>query len=98
MFDGKKSVSGCRVELGAVLMKISWLGRYVLGSCVTVVLLAGCGATPTPMGVPGVTLQGTQPRFEPPGGPAGAASWMLPDAKAQDLLYVGNVFTVSVYS
>jgi hypothetical protein len=51
------------------------------------------------MSVPSAMLQGTQPGFDPqPALPDGDASWMAPGAQTQDLLYVANVFAVSVYS
>ena len=30
--------------------------------------------------------------------PAARKSWMLPEAKSEDLLYVANVYTITVYS
>jgi len=86
-------------------MTISGFSRNMLCSCVTAVMLAGCGVLP-------LSLSKGQDDMQPPIGASGATtqtsaiathaergtSWMAPDAKNQDLLYVANRFIVSVYS
>ena len=49
-------------------------------------LLAGCGGSQPPIGAPGARLQSSPvvSRAERRG------SWMLPEAKGEDLLYVSN--------
>jgi hypothetical protein len=70
-------------------MKVFGLGTYALHGAVAVALLAGCSVLrqaqdDMPVGAPGVT----------------AASWVRPEAKSSDLLYVSNPGndTVTVYS
>lgn len=66
-------------------------GRYT-GVCVALILLAGCSGTqPVP---PASAL--TQSRAASENGHA--ASWMLPEAETEPLLYISNVNTVTVYS
>ncbi len=75
-------------------MRSLGLGRYALSSCAAAALLAGCGGSQPSIGAPGAL----------PLSPAigqyadGSGSWMLPEAKGEDLLYVSNVYTVTVYS
>jgi hypothetical protein len=58
-------------------MRVSHLGRYALGVCAAVAMLAGCGGSKLPIGASGAVPQA----------PAIAAhadrgtSWMLPGAK-----------------
>ena len=58
------------------------MARRFLFSCIIVTLLAGCGAVSPPLGSRA----------------ASDRSWMLPEAQNEDLLYVTNVYTVTVYS
>jgi hypothetical protein len=58
------------------------------------VLLAGCGGSQPPIGAPGAMPE--SPAITTRAEHAG--SWMLPEAKSEDLLYVSNVSTVTVYS
>ncbi|HLY00997.1 MAG TPA: hypothetical protein VKR56_00720 [Candidatus Cybelea sp.] len=64
-------------------------------SCALVIsaaLLAGCGGSQPPIGAPGVMPQTPVARVEP------GTSWMLPEAKGGDLLYVAtgdNVYVLS---
>jgi hypothetical protein len=69
--------------------------RLTFGICTSVALLAGCG---------GSQLHDALPNTSAPGAPTGTpedrlGSWMSPEAKNQDLVYVSNVSnnTVSVY-
>lgn len=60
------------------------VGRYALGSCVAVALLAACGGSQPPIGVPGAMSQNQKTAID-----AGRnTSWMLPEASKDDLLYV----------
>jgi len=61
-------------------------GRYALGSCAAVALLVGCGGSQPPIGAPGAMPQtmATAARFDR------GNSWMLPEAKSSDLLYVST--------
>jgi len=57
-------------------------------------MLAGCGGSQTPIGAPGAMPQG--PAVATHG--AHGRSWMLPEAKSEDLLYVAtgdNVYILS---
>src|SRR5579863_8422547 len=93
-------------------MKIPKVGSYILGCCVAVAVIAGCGggfAQPGPsVGFPQIGVQSRFGRL--PGRPwntsdaAGAIdvaalqlnhsrSWMLPEAKNEELLYVANYYT-----
>jgi hypothetical protein len=61
--------------------------RYTLGGIAALAMLAGCGGQVAPTG--GIT------------GAASAShgkSWVLPEAKSEDLLYISDVSTVDVYS
>jgi hypothetical protein len=77
-------------------METSRLRRYTLGVITTLALLAGCGGSQPPIGAPGAMPQSqsaaTAVHAE------GGGSWMLPEAKTDDLLYVTNYSYVSVYS
>jgi hypothetical protein len=99
---------------GVAVMKIAGFTLCVVGLCSTVLMLAGCtergsqladtpvqnGASPSsvrePLGLPQVAALGTSgaSRKEANLGP----SWMAPEAKNEDLLYISNVYTVTVYS
>ena len=67
-------------------MMISRFARHALTSCLAAAILAGCGGSQPPIGAPGAMAQR----------PAVAAhaersrSWMLLEAKNEDLLYVSN--------
>jgi hypothetical protein len=73
-------------------MRISDLGRYALCICAAMVILAGCGASQSPIGAPGAMPQSAN-AVRPDHG----RSWMAPDAKKKDLLYVSDVGTDDVY-
>ena len=66
-------------------MKSFGLGTYALSGGVAVALLAGCGGSQAPIGAPGAT-------HKPPATTQAdrAKSWMLPEAKSEDLIYAVN--------
>jgi hypothetical protein len=65
-------------------MKSLDFGRYTLSSCVAAAMLAGCGGSQPPMSAPGAMPQ-TYARATQADR---AKSWMLPEAKGEDLVYV----------
>lgn len=65
---------------------------YAVGICAAAAMLAGCGGALSPTAL-GVTPQG---RAIPDQADRGA-SWMLPEAKSEDLLYVSNGVSGVVY-
>src|SRR5579871_2302761 len=81
-------------ERGAREMKGLGLGRNALCSCVAAAVLTGCGGSQPPIAAMGAMPQSsaavTQAKHR--------GSWMLPEAKNDDLLYVSNSYTVTAYS
>jgi hypothetical protein len=75
-------------------MRISGFSRYTLTSCVAAAMLAGCGGSQPPIGALAAMPQPVAPAVRPDSD----GSWMLPEAKSEDLLYITNVYTVTVYS
>ncbi len=76
-------------------MRSSCLGRYALSSCVAAAILAGCGGSQPPIGAPGAMPQGRAA----PTHAAHGRSWMLPEAKKNDLVYISNgSYGVEVYT
>jgi hypothetical protein len=69
------------------------LGRYAV-SIGASALLAGCGGSQPPIGAPGATLQSRAIATHT----ALGASWMAPEAKSEDLLYVTEGDKVPIYS
>ena len=67
-------------------MKSLGLSRYALAMGAASVLLAGCGGSQPPVGVPGAMPQTLAIATHA----AHGKSWMLPEAKNQDLLYVST--------
>ncbi len=67
-------------------MKLSDFGRYALGSCVAALLLAACGGSQPPIGAPGAMVQTSAIATRAERG----KSWMLPEAKSEDLLYASD--------
>jgi len=57
-------------------------------------LLTACGGSQSPIGAPGVMPQ-TSAAAKPA---ARSGSWMLPEAKGGDLIYVSSPYTVGIYS
>jgi hypothetical protein len=76
-------------------MKRLNLGRYALSNCVVAVFLVGCGGSQPPIGEPGAMSESRAIVTHAKHG----GSWMLPEAKGEDLLYVTNLNagTVTVY-
>jgi hypothetical protein len=70
------------------------LTRYALTSCIAAAMLAGCGGSHPPIGAQGATPQTSGIAT----GPDRGKSWMLPEAKSEDLLYASNLQNVTVYS
>jgi hypothetical protein len=70
------------------------VARYALG-CVAAVLLSGCGGSQPPIGAPGAMPQSRAIAAHADR----SGSWMLPEAKGEDLLYIsGNDSGVYVYT
>jgi hypothetical protein len=65
-------------------MNKSCFSRYAFNFCVTAAMLTGCGGSQPPIGAPGAMSQ-TEASA---GHPGHGKSWMLPEAKRSDLLYV----------
>jgi hypothetical protein len=79
-----------------VLLARSRFNRYALGAGVAIALLAGCGESQPPIGA-----SGALPQSRTIAAPAElTGSWMLPEAKDENLLYVANANanTVTVYA
>jgi len=70
-------------------------GRFALSVGVAVAMLAGCGGSQPPIGAPGAMPQSRAIATHAERG----GSWMLPEAKGEDLLYAANANagTVTVY-
>lgn len=75
-------------------MKGSWVGLYAVGLSVAAALLAGCGESRPPINAAGAMPQAFSHAAHADHG----TSWMLPEARSKDLLYVGDVYDVTVYS
>ena len=83
-------------------MKSSFLCNYVVSCCVAAAMLAGCGGSQPPIGAPDGMPQTSAIATHADRG----TSWMLPEAKSEDLLYVtdsgygsfGDGGSVSVFS
>jgi DNA-binding beta-propeller fold protein YncE len=75
-------------------MKSLGLSRHALVIIAAAEMLAGCGGSQPPIGAPGVIPQSRAVATHANRG----GSWMLPDAKSKDLLYVGDIYDVTVYS
>jgi len=75
-------------------MKSFEFNRYALSACAAMAMLVGCGGSQPPIGAPGAIPQtsGVAAHAEP------GKSWMLPEAKSEDLLYVTNYSDVLVLS
>jgi hypothetical protein len=74
------------VKLGTNAMRTSDFGRYTLSACAAAAMLAGCGGSQPPIGTPGAMPQTSTIATHTDR----SGSWMLPAAKAETLLYVGN--------
>ena len=70
-------------------------GRYALTSCVATAMLAGCGGSQPPIDAPGAMPQTSAIATHAERG----KSWILPEAKSEDLLYASSGRTiVSVFN
>ena len=72
----------------------SWdLGRHALTACAAAAMLAGCGGSPPPIAAPGAVPHGsvTTKRGEQ------RKSWILPEAKNQNLLYISDQLAGGVF-
>jgi hypothetical protein len=78
---------------GAKQMKRTAFSSHAL-SCAAAAMLAGCGGPQPPIGASGAIPQTSAIATHADRG----KSWMLPEAKTEDLLYITNVYTVTVYS
>ena len=76
------------------MKELSDLIRYALFNCTAAAMLAGCGGSQPPIGAPGAVPQSSAVATRADRG----TSWMLPEAKSIDLLYIGDDRTVVVYS
>jgi hypothetical protein len=98
MFGGLTKFGGVTIsltpEVNAQQMKISAFYCYALTSCVAAAMLAGCGGSQPPIGAPGAMRQTSSIATHADRG----KSWMLPEAKSEDLLYVSNVSNVVIFS
>jgi len=74
-------------------MHISNATRYALGVCAAVTTLVGCGASPVSLGPREPMGQNAILAVHPDRG----RSWMAPDAKKADLLYISDLGTGDVY-
>ncbi len=74
-------------------MRSLYFSRYVLSSCVAVAVLAGCGGSQPPIGAPGAIPQTSMIATQAGRG----KSWMLPEAKSEDLLYAAATESDVVY-
>jgi hypothetical protein len=75
-------------------MRILGFSRHALTSWAAVAMLAGCGGSQPPIGAPGAMPQTWTSAVH--GERDG--SWMLPEAKSKDLLYVTSYSYVSVFT
>lgn len=71
------------VGAGAEHMKLWDVSRYALSSCAAFALLTGCGGSQPGIGAPGLMPRGLATL----GQANRSGSWMVPEAKATDLLY-----------
>ncbi len=79
----------------SAVMRISDSSPHMLITFAAAAMLAGCGGSQPPIGAAGALPQTSAIAAQAKRG----GSWMLPEAKSEDLLYVanGNVGTLTVY-
>lgn len=75
-------------------MKKPGLGRFMLGSFAAAAILAGCSVSQPPIGASGAMPQSPAIAMHAERG----GSWMLPEAKSEELLYVGASKGVFMFS
>ncbi|MGB8907736.1 MAG: hypothetical protein WCC84_03195 [Candidatus Cybelea sp.] len=77
-------------------MKSFDVSRHVLSSCLAVAMLAGCGGSQPPIGAGAIPESRAIPTHADRG-----RSWMLPEAKSEDVLYLsdsgGNAVEIYTY-
>jgi hypothetical protein len=69
-------------------------GRYVLSAGTAAALLAGCGGSQPPIGAPDAMSQSRAIATRAEHG----GSWMLPEARSEDLLYISDYYGVHMFS
>jgi hypothetical protein len=75
-------------------MRFSDFSRHALTGCAAAAILAGCGGSQPPIGAPGAMQQTSTIAIHADR----AKSWMLPEAKRRDLLYISNPHLVKIYT
>ena len=75
-------------------MRIWDFSRSAFGICAAAAMLIGCGVSQPPVGAPGAMRQSTAVATHA----APDTSWMLPEAKSEDLVYVSSLDNVYVLS
>jgi DNA-binding beta-propeller fold protein YncE len=78
----------------ALITKVSTSSRGAICASIAAALLAACGGSQLPIGAPGAMLQTSAIATHA----AHGKSWMAPEAKSKDLLYVGDIYDVTIYS
>jgi hypothetical protein len=73
-------------------VSISGFSLYTLSFCPAVASLAACGTVPPPIGAPGAMRQPSAIATNT----ARGKSWMLPEAKSHDLLYISDPGSSSI--
>ncbi len=76
-------------------MKSLDLSRYALCSCAAAAMLAGCGGSQPPIGAPG-TMPQTAAQQSRSAQRYDGASWMAPEAKSENLMYITDGDSVVV--
>jgi hypothetical protein len=69
-------------------MRISDFSRWAFSICAGAAMLPGCGGSPPPIGAPGVMPQSRTIATHADR----SGSWMLPEARGRDLLYISKPF------
>jgi hypothetical protein len=75
-------------------MKSRELSRFALSVCAVTVMLAGCIASEPPIVAPGAMPQTSSIATHAERG----TSWMLPEAKSEDLLYASSLHRIDLFS
>jgi hypothetical protein len=70
------------------------IGRYTLGIVAAATVLAGCGGSQPPIGAPSAMPQSRAIAMDA----ERSGSWMLPEAKNEELIYVTSADLVSAYT
>jgi hypothetical protein len=72
-------------------------GGYALGVCAAVAMLPGCSGSPMPISPQSLSSPSSQRNGATAAHPDHGQSWMAPDAKNQELLYISDIGTYDVY-